>query len=762
MRLYSCVIAVVALAALSSLTWAQPSFQGLGLHGGDSSHARAVSGDGTTVVGWIDAGAERHAYRWRDSEFTFLGDLPGGSEYSKAYGVSPDGSRVVGDSVSRGSCSEAFLWRDGTMFGLGGLCLHCCSISFAVDVSADGNVVVGYGPTPFPGIRPFLWNAGVIERLALNRDSVATGVSSDGTVIVGGSPWGFSAPAFRWDDGVVTDLAVSAPGCSFALATDVSADGTIAVGYDSCGYFIRWERTNYGVALGRGAGVTAGGNPLTVSCSADGRVIVGGRFIWYPTVGMLNLQEVLTDRFAVDLAGWDLMLATSVSGDGLVIVGDGINPAGQTEGWMVRLPPEPVAVCRDVSKQPGAECLGSFAPEEVNGRSFDPNGGDLVLTMKPAGPLPIGSHNVTLTIQDAQTLFATCNAMVTVIDTDTDNDGVCGQGDNCPEDPNTNQADNDSDGVGDVCDLCWGFDDAVDPDRDGVPDGCDACPGTPLGALTDERGCAVPYGACCFQAGPCINDVRGNDCALVGGNYIGDGLNCGSDPDNDGVVGCKDGCPLDPEKVVPGFCGCGVPEGDRDGDGACDTIDPCPLDDPDDSDSDGVCDSLDPCPLDNPDDTDDDGACNSDDGCPDDPDKIEPGACGCGVADDDGDGDQIADCDDICPQTPGGSDVNRCGCPVGGSCCFAAGVCFDRVDADDCATIGGVYQGDGSTCLEGCGFGDLSGDGTMDLVDFAVFQQCFGSVETVWNETCAGADVDHCRSIDLFDFVAFLRALTGP
>ncbi|MHC4441194.1 MAG: thrombospondin type 3 repeat-containing protein [Planctomycetota bacterium] len=40
---------------------------------------------------------------------------------------------------------------------------------------------------------------------------------------------------------------------------------------------------------------------------------------------------------------------------------------------------------------------------------------------------------------------------------------------------------------------------------------------------------------------------------------------------------------------------------------------------------------------------------NSADNCPDDPDKTEPGVCGCGVADTDTDEDGISDCNDNCP-----------------------------------------------------------------------------------------------------------------
>ena len=37
------------------------------------------------------------------------------------------------------------------------------------------------------------------------------------------------------------------------------------------------------------------------------------------------------------------------------------------------------------------------------------------------------------------------------------------------------------------------------------------------------------------------------------------------------------------------------------------------------------------------------------DGCPDDPEKISPGLCGCGVSDIDSDFDTVPDCNDRCP-----------------------------------------------------------------------------------------------------------------
>lgn len=61
-------------------------------------------------------------------------------------------------------------------------------------------------------------------------------------------------------------------------------------------------------------------------------------------------------------------------------------------------------------------------------------------------------------------------------------------------------------------------------------------------------------------------------------------------------------------------------------------------------------------------DRDGDGIADCNDGCPEDPDKSEPGQCGCGRQDADRDGDGIADCNDGCPADPDKSAPGKCGC----------------------------------------------------------------------------------------------------
>ena len=61
-------------------------------------------------------------------------------------------------------------------------------------------------------------------------------------------------------------------------------------------------------------------------------------------------------------------------------------------------------------------------------------------------------------------------------------------------------------------------------------------------------------------------------------------------------------------------------------------------------------------------DTDKDGKDDTDDACPNDPNKIQPGACGCGVAETDSDNDGTPDCNDKCPNDPTKIAAGNCGC----------------------------------------------------------------------------------------------------
>lgn len=107
------------------------------------SFVNDVSADGSTFVGYRRTGPGGYEARlWRaDGTSISLGDLPGGGEESIAYGVSDDGTYVVGYSRSDQGI-EAFLWSESTgMVGLG--IPPEVSRTIAHAVTPDGGAVVG-------------------------------------------------------------------------------------------------------------------------------------------------------------------------------------------------------------------------------------------------------------------------------------------------------------------------------------------------------------------------------------------------------------------------------------------------------------------------------------------------------------------------------------------------------------------------------------------------------------------------------------------
>ncbi|MBK8581422.1 MAG: T9SS type A sorting domain-containing protein [Flavobacteriales bacterium] len=92
-------------------------------------------------------------------------------------------------------------------------------------------------------------------------------------------------------------------------------------------------------------------------------------------------------------------------------------------------------------------------------------------------------------------------------------------------------------------------------------------------------------------------------------------------------------------------------------------------------------------------DTDNDGAADCIDGCPTDPDKTAPGVCGCGIPDTDTDQDGLADCIDNCPLLDG---------VIGDACDDGDSTTVMDVITADCVCIGTFTIGISET-VEGSG-----------------------------------------------------------
>ncbi len=100
------------------------------------------------------------------------------------------------------------------------------------------------------------------------------------------------------------------------------------------------------------------------------------------------------------------------------------------------------------------------------------------------------------------------------------------------------------------------------------------------------------------------------------------------------------------------------------------------------------------------------------DACPDDPTKVSPGVCGCGVPETDTDGDGTPDCVDLCVEDPAKTEPGACGC----------GELDTDSDGDGTADCRDECPNDANKDVEGsCGCGDADidtdGDGVLDCFD---------------------------------------------
>ena len=169
------------------------------------SRALATSHDGSVIVGFSSTTSGTFdgdtAMRWTESSgMESLGMLPGGKHLSSAYGVSADGVTIVGGASAANIAAHPFKWTaSGGMVDIG---ISGGGLGDSYGVSQDGSIIVGsqdFGINPeeafleddghgFRWLRQVLIESGLGSSFAGWRLSRATGVAVDpsGLTIISG------------------------------------------------------------------------------------------------------------------------------------------------------------------------------------------------------------------------------------------------------------------------------------------------------------------------------------------------------------------------------------------------------------------------------------------------------------------------------------------------------------------------------------------------------------------------------------------------
>ncbi|MFO8012433.1 MAG: PEP-CTERM sorting domain-containing protein [Phycisphaerae bacterium] len=347
--------------------------------GAFTSEATDVSLFGTDIVGYSvsqrpgSSTPKTEAFVWQPSTAMLgLGYAEGGAPTwaNEISGI------IVGGSGS--PQSNACMWapKPGTFdewvhvpFPVPG-----STASDALGVSRDGEYVVGWGDVP-GATWGFAWRynyllyrfnpqeAGGTDAYWLGLPSGASDARAYDIDRYPKDDPGWVSTAVGTSDGMPcrwiregsgmyeADVLATPPGATGGGLQRITLDGRTMVGWatfpEATGEIdraVRYEKitstlTNMEVLNWEGAS-------HALDVTPDGRTIVGTvtwpgwhpeAFIWDPDHGLRTFQTVLEYQYGLDLSGWTLQRATGISGDGLVIVGSGINPDGNTEAWRVVL-----------------------------------------------------------------------------------------------------------------------------------------------------------------------------------------------------------------------------------------------------------------------------------------------------------------------------------------------------------------------------------------------------------------------------------------
>ncbi len=307
-----------------------------------------MTADGATVFCSANQPTGNHLElsRWTAAGgFQSLGLMPGGTE-ATPYSCSADGTVVGGQGDSTNGVQRAFRWT--ALTGLQDLFPpNSGSGTHVLGVSADGNTVVGNGPGG-----AFRWTTSTGTQLLFSSSqysgSEATAVNADGSVISG--DFGYGGWPFRWTPATGAVALQYYPSTAGTTTWGMNRSGSLIVGYawgpnnpaqglgpamwDSLGA-IRWLGPLPPIFLAPGArALSDDGSIILCSNTTAG---VGTPRIWTASTGLTPLQSYL-QFLGLDMTGWQVEVASAITGDGRTILGFGTFNNQANRSFLITLP----------------------------------------------------------------------------------------------------------------------------------------------------------------------------------------------------------------------------------------------------------------------------------------------------------------------------------------------------------------------------------------------------------------------------------------
>ncbi len=291
--------------------WAEASdFTGVGFLAGGFSILEDVSADGQTVVGIGISGGAFVPVAYQTFYSGGLFELPGPDNFDGlAVGITADGGVAVGTSQGQARLWEPIFFGPTAIHAIPLASPFRMSQGYAISPSGQ---FVSYGVAdPTSGVHEiYLWDRW------LNIVSEPYGELSSGRI----TSISDTGRAVGFNDGraMILDKSGKMTHLFPGFFLDISADGDLMVGTD--GRPVLWNGTLIPLSNKEGQ---------ATSISTNGRWVVGTTttpFIVRSSGGPLLELDLPPD--------WTSMSAMGVSDDGQTVVGTGVNPQGNVEGWI--------------------------------------------------------------------------------------------------------------------------------------------------------------------------------------------------------------------------------------------------------------------------------------------------------------------------------------------------------------------------------------------------------------------------------------------